>query len=278
MIRIDVEGGAGSWGSPGVNPVAGSTIKPGDPIRLIMPSGQGDAKIYYTLDGSVPTRNSAMYNPVADRWLFQKGMTENAPITAPSGSFTIRARIIDIGKGDGPVVSFSFVGTEKEPSDKPGAGTVVETTIDDLIDGGVEVSAGESFFIPASEGSITWDNARFIGYYDAVLGGYLLTPRPGVTGTVEFMYIDKEGVEHTLSVTVEPEDENGDIKLGDTEIPQSGLTVTPGLGSPGSSGGSAGKFPQWAIITLCSVGALAGGFSGMVLPGFIRKLMMLRRM
>jgi len=266
VIRIDVEGGAGNWGSPGVNPAEGTVVKKGDLIRLTMPPGQGDAKIYYTLDGSAPTRSSNMYNPVADRWLTQKGMTENAPIIAPSGTFTIRARIIGVGKSDGPVVSFSFTDAASNPNDQTGP---VMVTPEDLIENGVIVAPGDSFFVPAAFGSIKWNEDEFDGYYDEELGGYVFTPKPGFTGVFEFTYVDEDGVEHIVSVTV-GESDDGLKVLEDGQTPQAA-----GSGS-GSGSGPSGKgksgMPQWALITLGVAGAAAGGVFGVTMPDLIRKL------
>ena len=285
VVRIDVGGGAGNWGSPGVTPPAGTPVKQGDPIRLTMPSGQGDAKIYYTLDGSVPTRSSNMYNPVADRWLSQRGITENTPISAPSGPFTINARIIGVGRSDGPVVTFRF----NEPSaNKPGdnQGVVIDTSIEDLMSGNTVISSGNSIFVPAAYGSIKWDESLFDGYYDYDLGGYILTPKPGVTGEVEFTYVDEDGTEHTLVLTVEEPDDSI-VEIEENEIPMAGQPGavsdaggTSGIdggafgGGVGVSGGSgtSGSLPQWAFISLCAVGALIGAASGIILPGQIRKI------
>jgi len=246
VARIDVGSHTGSWGSPGVTPASGSTVARGALIRLTMPSGQADAKIYYTLDGSTPTRNSPMYNPVADRWLFQKGLSENTPITAPSASaFTIRAKIIGIGKSDGPEVSFNF---NSAPPTSP-TGSIKNTTIEDLTSGNTTVKKGDSFFVPAEKGSITWNEDEMDGYYDEELGGYVLTPKEGVEGNIEFTYVDEDGVEHTLSVEVEPEPTGIAAAM---EAVNEALPEWADLAS---------RSP-WAIPALIAMIALAGGVLG----------------
>ena len=106
LVTIIILEEAGSWGSVTANP-DGGTVAAGSEIRL---SGYGgDAKIYYTLDGSIPTMESAMYNICADRWLSQKDMTGHEPIIAPADeSFTITARVIGWGKDAGPVTTFTY--------------------------------------------------------------------------------------------------------------------------------------------------------------------------
>ena len=107
VVTIIVLEDAGSWGSVTATPDGGGEAAAGTEIRL---SGySADAKIYYTLDGSIPTMASAMYNICADRWLGQKEMTGHDPIIAPSDeSFTITARIIGWGKEAGPVATFTY--------------------------------------------------------------------------------------------------------------------------------------------------------------------------
>jgi len=106
--RIVVGGNAGTWGRPTASPASG-TVSRGDPIRLNLPAGSGEAKIYYTLDGSTPTVNSTMFNVVAERWFANQNMTEHPPILAPSDEeFTVTARIIGFGRADGEIVTFTF--------------------------------------------------------------------------------------------------------------------------------------------------------------------------
>jgi len=267
VVRIDVEGPAGNWGSPGVSPSAETKVKKGDLIRLTMPQGQGDSKIYYTLDGSVPTRNSKIYNPVADRWLMQRGMTENTPISAPSDAFILRARVIGIGRNDGPVVTFNFVSSGGvNPGDPTGG--VIDTTIDELIDGSIEVAPGNSFFVPAPYGSITWNEDEMDGYYDWELGGYVFTPRPGFEGKAEFFYVDEDGVEHILSVTVESGSNDDAVALPDSSVPLAG----PAAGSGSDGGGTSGGLPQWALITLCAVASAIGSACVILAAGIFRRL------
>ena len=107
--RIVAGGIPGTWGTPTANPSPGSSIREGTPIRLTQPPGAGEGKIFYTLDGSIPTMSSYMFNPTSERWLGQRGMTEHPPIIAPSSQeFTITARIMGLGRRDGEVVRFTY--------------------------------------------------------------------------------------------------------------------------------------------------------------------------
>ena len=270
VIRIDVEGNAGYWSAPTATPSPGSTLKQGDLIRLSIPPGQGDAKIYYTLDGSEPTLGCAMYNYVADRWLFQKGMSENTPISAPGGAFTIKAKIIGIGRNDGPVATFSFNASFEEP-EPPEIDEIANATIEDLLEGSIGIGSGESFFVPAKEGSIIWNPDEMDGYYDAMLGGYIFTPKSDFTGVISFKYIDDNGAEHDLSVTVESKD----IPIAGNNI----STATGILNEARTTDDMAfnevavknSGMPVWSIVTLFVVPAAAAGvLIGYLLPRYAK--------
>ena len=266
VVRIDVEGSAGSWGVPSVSPESGSPVKKGDSIRLSMPAGQGDAKIYYTLDGSVPTRDSAIYNTVADRWLSQKGMDENTPISAPDGSFVVRARILGTGKNDGQTIAFSFSGeAAKDLVVSPEI--IFDFTVGGLESGNVSVEEGGSFFVPAEEGSIVWNEDEMDGYYDAELGGYVFTPKPGFEGIINFKYIDKDGVEHDLSVQVGAESETlVSEKSAVYPIAGSGISSGPSTESDAADR----RLSQTALIIICIAGSAAGGALGALLPSVFK--------
>jgi len=127
--RIVVGGSAGSWGRPTATPASG-TVSEGDPIRLNLPAGSGEAKIYFTLDGSIPTVNSTMFNVVAERWFPNQNMTEHPPIPAPSDeAFTITARIMGLGRADGEVVTFRFNAPTETPVIPPVGGGQLPTVV-----------------------------------------------------------------------------------------------------------------------------------------------------
>ena len=106
--RIVIGGSAKQWDPPTASPAYGS-VRAGGNIRLNLPSGSGDAKIYYTLNGSDPTVESTMYNVTAERWLAQKGIKEHPPITVTgSDTFTITARVIGLGGIDSKIVKFTY--------------------------------------------------------------------------------------------------------------------------------------------------------------------------
>jgi len=106
--RIVVGGTPSTWGRPTANPSPGSSIREGTPIRLTQPPG-AEGKIYYTLDGSIPTMSSNMFNPTSERWFGQRGMTEHPPIIAPSSQeFTITAQIMGLGRRDGEIMRFTY--------------------------------------------------------------------------------------------------------------------------------------------------------------------------
>ena len=134
--RIVVGGDAGTYGSVTANPSSG-TVAAGSEIRLRGYSG--DAKIYYTLDGSDPTMESAMYNISADRWLYNKGMTEHDPIIVPgSGEFTIKAQIIGLGKEPGPIMTFTY----NTGGGTPGGSVPTPPSGDSVLDLTATVNAG----------------------------------------------------------------------------------------------------------------------------------------
>lgn len=99
--------------TPQASPVA-STVATGTMVRLST-TNMDDDKIYYTTDGSNPTINSTMYNPVASRWWSARGDAVVAAINSPiviTRDTTIKAVSIGPGKMDSEVATFTYkVGT-----------------------------------------------------------------------------------------------------------------------------------------------------------------------
>ncbi|MDR2487420.1 MAG: chitobiase/beta-hexosaminidase C-terminal domain-containing protein, partial [Clostridiales Family XIII bacterium] len=100
---------AGKWGNVAAAPSGGGII-PADKIRLLRPEGTGDAKVHYTVDGSEPTLESPIFNVKADRWLDTANGEEHPPVVAPvtEGAFTIKARIMGIGRAPGDTATFTY--------------------------------------------------------------------------------------------------------------------------------------------------------------------------
>ena len=97
------------WDAPQANPSSG-TVPRGSMVTLSNLNSDDD-KIYYTIDGSIPTLNSPMYNWIASRWWSARADvlgTINHPIGPVNQDTTIRAITIGPGKLDSPVVTFQY--------------------------------------------------------------------------------------------------------------------------------------------------------------------------
>jgi len=95
--------------APQANPSSG-TVPRGSMVTLSNLNSDDD-KIYYTIDGSIPTLNSPMYNWIASRWWSARTDvlgTINHPIGPVNQDTTIRAITIGPGKLDSPVVTFQY--------------------------------------------------------------------------------------------------------------------------------------------------------------------------
>ena len=194
--RIVIGGSVGAWGRPGANPASGRVSR-GDDIRLSLPGGSGDAKIYYTIalnNGTpvAPTVESAMYNVRADRW-FDKDTPENPPIKAPSdGPFTISARIIGLGKNDGPVVTFAYNGaTLPQTTDQ---GTSGQTT-----GGGLGGTASVTIEIDA----VPLGDAPEKVFTVAELSDKIKSAAADASGTLELKITDIAATASSVKVTLE---------------------------------------------------------------------------
>jgi hypothetical protein len=96
------------WDNPQADP-SSKEVSLGTRVRLSS-AVMDDDKIYYTTDGSSPTIDSLMYNPIASRWQSSRADifdTINHPIEITRDT-TIKAITIGPGKMDSDVVTFSY--------------------------------------------------------------------------------------------------------------------------------------------------------------------------
>lgn len=89
----------GKWDPAGVFPQAGR-ITGGDTVKL-QHREMGKVKMYYTLDGSTPTENSALYNPST----YQPEL--NKPIVIDKDT-TIKVLVKGFGKYDSDIAEFRY--------------------------------------------------------------------------------------------------------------------------------------------------------------------------
>lgn len=93
----------GTWGAPDVSIAAGSVVPFGTELQLIH-DRMDSVRIYYTLDGSEPDYNSAVYNPSTT--FFQPHLIK--PLFLAE-SVTIKAFTAGLGKDPSPVVTFDYI-------------------------------------------------------------------------------------------------------------------------------------------------------------------------
>jgi hypothetical protein len=89
----------GQWPAPTASPQPGA-VAAGTEVTLS--ASQTSNKIYYTTDGSTPTRHSTMYN-ISTGW--QPELNKPIPL---SGSVTIKAIAVGYGRRDSAVATFSY--------------------------------------------------------------------------------------------------------------------------------------------------------------------------
>ncbi len=113
------------WDAPQANPDS-STVPAGTMVTLSNLHNDDD-KIYYTTDGSEPTRNSPMYNWIAKRWWSSRADvlgTINHPIGPIEKDTIIKAVTIGPGKADSDVVTFKYQVSGAEPDNGTSTSTV----------------------------------------------------------------------------------------------------------------------------------------------------------
>lgn len=96
------------WEEPTVTVDPGE-VEVGTPVELHSPYDDED-KVHYTLDGTVPTIESPMYNRIAKRWWSQRQddlATINHPIEITENT-TIKAFVTGPGRLDSDVVTFEY--------------------------------------------------------------------------------------------------------------------------------------------------------------------------
>ncbi len=103
------------WAAPTATPTGGE-VPAGTLVQLSSTNNNTD-KVYYTLDGSVPTVASPMYNWIAQQWwLSREDVLEeiNHPIELTKDT-TIKAIVIGPGKEDSDIVEFNYTIEEPDP-------------------------------------------------------------------------------------------------------------------------------------------------------------------
>ncbi|MEG0662888.1 MAG: FN3 associated domain-containing protein, partial [Anaerovoracaceae bacterium] len=112
--KIIIGDKAESWTAiTGISHVSGTTVTPGTKISLDLPPANGEAKVFYTLDGSTPNAASTMYNYQANRW----GGSKNEIVLNEEGEVTLKVVVINRGKKDSGVSTFNY--TVKKNTAKP---------------------------------------------------------------------------------------------------------------------------------------------------------------
>ena len=103
LCQIEVfTSSAGIWETPGSSIADGATVPVGAELQLTH-SSMDNLRIYYTLDGSEPDFNSAVYNYSAS--YFQPHLI--VPIII-NESIVLKAFAAGFGKDPSPVVSFTI--------------------------------------------------------------------------------------------------------------------------------------------------------------------------
>jgi hypothetical protein len=135
------------------------------------------------------------------------------PISFSDGSGSI---------GDSAEIADATDGSSSAPDD-----TKISNRIDAAKPGAGAKSAevGSPVFVKAAEGSLTWDNAKIDGTYDAQDGGYVLTPK--TAGSTDLSYTNEED-----ETTVIP------LEITDKAVPQDS---------------SAGKIPVIPLVIIAVV-------------------------
>jgi DMSO/TMAO reductase YedYZ molybdopterin-dependent catalytic subunit len=173
------------WEEPQASLPSG-TVVPGTKIELSTSDMNGD-KIYYTTDGSIPTIESTMYNPIAKRWWSSRGAEAVAEINRPieiTEDTTIKAIAIGLGKEDSDLVEFTYT-----VADSP--------SIDILYEGTVTLSPGETFTVTAynSEAEYTVSVTTPLGALQAaaVAGNFTYDVTDKNYGTSGALLLDNVG-------------------------------------------------------------------------------------
>ncbi len=104
------------WETPQAD-IGSGNVAPGTLVRLSTADMNAD-KIYYTTDGSTPTLNSTMYNPIGSEWWSSRQDvldSINHPIEIQNNT-TIKAIAIGPGKEDSGIATFIYqVSAENNP-------------------------------------------------------------------------------------------------------------------------------------------------------------------
>jgi len=126
--------------APTVNFASGSLVKG---TGIILSCSLNTAKIYYTLDGSIPTLKSRIYN-VSTGWQPEL----NKPISV-DGDITVKAIAVNVGMANSSVVTFTYKATDAIEFKDLSGYEWAKPAIDELVKKMIINGKGNDIFAPA---------------------------------------------------------------------------------------------------------------------------------
>ena len=210
----------GKWDAPQANPASG-IVPPGTMVALSNINSDDD-KIHYTIDGSIPTIDSPIYNWIASRWWTARADvlgTINRPIGPINEDKVIKAITIGPGKLDSDVVTFEYRVADGSPGSAP---LMIRLTI-----GAKAASVNDIPYILEAEPFINAEAGRTlvpIRFISEALGAEVgWDPQ---SRQVTITYVDKEIILTIGSTEVKVNGEKRTIDCAPV-IPASGRTFVP---------------------------------------------------